>query len=535
MKPLGSVLNFYCIFAKKLMNFATKNHYQCSPAVLINHTIERKQGYLNNQGALCILTGKFTGRSPEDRFIVKDEYTESKIDWNHYNQPIDDHVFQHLKQRILSYFKQLPEAWVRDAYVCTDPAYKLNIRVVNEHPWSNLFCYNMFIRPTEQELANFSYDWLILQAPGFKANPQTDGVPNENFALLSFTEKTILIGGTGYTGEMKKGIFSALNCILPSEHHILGMHCSANIGEQQDISLYFGLSGTGKTTLSTAPNRTLIGDDEHGWGNQEIFNFEGGCYAKVINLNKQKEADIYNAIRFGSLLENVVCFPNSVEVDYNNSTITQNTRVCYPLHFISNSTPDYFKQNPKNIFFLTCDSFGVLPPISKLTKEQAMYQFISGYTAKVAGTEMGVKSPKETFSACFGAPFMTLHPNKYALLLGEKIEKNNVHIWLINTGWSGGPYGVGKRIDLVYTRAMIDAALQGELDQVEYDLMPVFNFAIPLTCTGVPSDILNPKNTWVDKNFYEEELRLLAQKFRANFNQFISSVSPEIVAAQPQI
>jgi phosphoenolpyruvate carboxykinase (ATP) len=353
---------------------------------------------------------------------------------------------------MLDYLGDKQEVWIRDAYACADPKFRLNIRVINENPWSNLFAYNMFLRPTEEELENFEPEWHIIQAPGFKADPAVDGTRQHNFAMVSFTHKTILIGGTGYTGEMKKGIFSVLNYILPHDKNVLSMHCSANMGKDKDVAVFFGLSGTGKTTLSADPNRKLIGDDEHGWTDTGIFNFEGGCYAKTIDLSEEKEPEIYNAIRPGALVENVQFFPGTKQIDFCNKYITENTRVSYPLDFISNALEPSMAGLPKNIFFLTCDAYGVLPPVSRLTPGQAMYQFISGYTAKVAGTEAGVTEPKSTFSACFGAPFLPLHPGKYAEMLGNKMRRHQVNVWMVNTGWSGGPYGVGKRMKLGYTR-----------------------------------------------------------------------------------
>ena len=517
------------------MLYSKSDYYQLSSEKLMVQTIEKNQGKLNNMGALCINTGKFTGRSPEDRFIVLDELTKNSINWNEFNHSIDTNYFKILKEKLLKYFSTLDNAWVRDSFVCSDDTYKLKIRVVNEDPASNLFCYNMFLRPSEDNLKNFNPDWLIIHAPNFKANPLTDGVRSENFAIISFTEKTILIGGTGYTGEMKKGIFTVLNFILPEEKNVLSMHCSANVGKNDDISLFFGLSGTGKTTLSTDPNRTLIGDDEIGWARDSIFNFEGGCYAKVINLDPLKEPEIYNAIKPGAIVENVVFKKNSTEIDFNDISITQNTRVSYPLHFIENSTDKPIFGNPTNIFFLTCDSYGILPPISLLTNEQAMYQFISGYTAKIAGTEEGIKTPKETFSICFGAPFMPLNPNKYALLLGEKIAHHKVHVWLINTGWTGGAFGVGKRMNLIYTRAMIKEALNGNLLKVPFENMPIFNLKIPTLCNNVPTQILNPRNTWKDADLYDKETIQLALKFILNFKKFEKNVDEKIKNAGPKI
>ena len=511
-----------------------KINYQISPEKLTQQTVERNEGTLSDNGALVILTGEFTGRSPDDKFIVKDEITIDSVDWNNFNNPIDSKYFDQLQNKIINYLSN-KEVWVRDCFACADNNYRLNIRVVNENPWSNLFAYNMFLRPGTSDLENFLPKWQILHAPGFKADPLLDGTRNENFTLVSFTKKIILIGGSAYTGEIKKGIFSVLNFILPINKGVLSMHCSANTGKKGDTAIFFGLSGTGKTTLSADPDRYLIGDDEHGWNDDSIFNFEGGCYAKTIDLSRKKEPEIYNAIKPGALVENVTFIEGTNTIDFASKKITQNTRVSYPLHFISNALKTSIGKTPENIFFLTCDSYGILPPISKLSAGQAMYQFISGYTAKIAGTETGITEPKATFSACFGAPFLPLHPGKYAKMLGEKMMTNSVNVWMINTGWSGGPYGIGKRINLDYTRAMISAALDNKLINVEFTKDAVFGMMIPLSCTGVPSEILIPKNTWADKTGYDLKAKQLAQLFITNFEKYKNGVSAEIVAASPKI
>lgn len=509
-------------------------HYQLSPEELSQQTVERKQGELADNGALCVRTGEFTGRSPQDKFTVKDEITENAVNWNNFNIAIDQKYFDQLKKKVLDYLGSKEEVWVRDAYACSHPDYRINIRVINENPWSNLFAYNMFLRPESAELANFTPDWHIIQAPGFMADPAVDGTRQHNFAIVSFKEKTILIGGTGYTGEMKKGIFSVLNFILPHDKNVLSMHCSANVGKAGDVAVFFGLSGTGKTTLSTDPNRKLIGDDEHGWSNDAVFNFEGGCYAKTIDLSAEKEPEIFNAIKAGAIVENTTFIPGTNTIDYESSEITENTRVSYPLEHIQNRLQPSVAGLPKNIFFLTCDASGVFPPISRLNAGQAMYQFISGYTAKVAGTEAGVTEPKLTFSACFGAPFLPLHPGRYAEMLGKKMDENKVNVWMVNTGWSGGPYGVGKRMSLKYTRAMITAALNGELDNVELELHPVFGMLMPKSCPNVPAEILNPRNTWDDKAAYDEKAKDLAQQFIKNFEKYAKGVSQEILDAAPK-
>ena len=509
-------------------------NYQLSPAELTEQTLKRGEGVLNDTGALVIKTGKFTGRSPKDKFTVKDELTAETVHWNNFNIPMEEENFLLLKEKMLKYLSG-KELWVRDCFACAEEDYRLRLRVINENPWSNLFCYNMFIRPTEKELDGFTPHWYIIQAPGFKANPAVDTTASENFAVLSFKHKTILIGGTGYTGEMKKGIFTMLNFVLPQRADVLSMHCSANMGKTGDTAIFFGLSGTGKTTLSADPNRLLIGDDEHGWTKDSVFNFEGGCYAKTIDLSEEKEPEIFNAIRPGALVENVTFFPGTNKIDFSSKAITENTRVSYPLSFISNALEPSIGKTPKNIFFLTADAYGILPPVSKLTAGQAMYQFISGYTAKVAGTEAGVKEPQSTFSACFGAPFLPLHPGQYAAMLGKKMKEHNVNVWMINTGWSGGPYGVGQRMKLPYTRAMITAALEGKLDKVSFEAHPVFGMMMPVECPGVPSEVLNPRNTWKDKSEYDVKAKQLAREFIKNFEKYASGVEEEILAAAPKI
>jgi phosphoenolpyruvate carboxykinase (ATP) len=520
---------------KKLgLSLSGNVHYQLSPDQLTDQAVQRGDGVLNDTGALLINTGKFTGRSPKDKFTVKDALTENTVHWNDFNIPFEEKNFFQLKEKMLAYLGD-KEIWVRDCYACAEEAYRLKLRVINENPWSNLFCYNMFIRPEEKDLENFEPNWHIIQAPSFKADPSVDGTRAENFAVISFTHKTILIGGTGYTGEMKKGIFTMLNFVLPTRANVLSMHCSANMGDAGDTAVFFGLSGTGKTTLSADPNRKLIGDDEHGWTKDSVFNFEGGCYAKCIDLSADKEPEIYNAIRPGALVENVSFIEGTNQIDFSSKKITENTRVSYPLTFISNALEPSIGKTPKNIFFLTCDAYGVLPPISKLTAGQAMYQFISGYTAKVAGTEAGVTEPKSTFSACFGAPFLPLHPAQYAEMLGKKMNEHNVNVWMINTGWSGGAYGVGSRMKLGYTRAMITAALEGKLDNVEYIAHRVFGVMMPTECPGVPSEILSPRNTWADEDAYDAMSKNLGEQFIKNFEKYASGANEEILAAAPKV
>ncbi|WP_118952748.1 phosphoenolpyruvate carboxykinase (ATP) [Taibaiella helva] len=510
-------------------------HWNLSPEVLTQKTIELGQGVLNDTGALCVSTGKFTGRSPKDKFTVKDAITEHSVDWGDVNIPIAPETFDKLYDKVCAYLSG-KEVWVRDAYACADPKYRLNIRVVNETPWANLFCNDLFLRPTEEEIKSQNPDWLILQAPGFLADPATDGTRQGNFTIVNFTRKVILIGGSAYTGEMKKGIFGVLNFVLPHDHKVLSMHCSANEGKDGDVALFFGLSGTGKTTLSADPNRALIGDDEHGWADGSVFNFEGGCYAKCIDLSAEKEPQIYNAIKPGALLENIKFIEGTHTVDYHDGSITENTRAAYPIDYIANAKEPSFGGDPKNIFFLTCDAFGILPPISKLSKGQAMYHFISGYTAKVAGTEVGVTEPQTTFSACFGRVFLPLHPTKYAELLGKKLEEHpDVNVWLVNTGWSGGAYGTGHRMSLKYTRAMITAAMNGELDNVAYAPHNVFGVQMPQAVNGVPSEILNPRDTWSDKEAYDKKASELAGLFVKNFEKYADQANEEILAAAPKV
>jgi phosphoenolpyruvate carboxykinase (ATP) len=520
----------------KLGLTATNNlHYQSSPEELIQDTLRIGEGELNDTGALVIRTGEFTGRSPKDKFTVKDEITRDTVDWNDFNIPIEEKYFDIIFKKITAYLNEVPEMWIRDSYACADPRYRINIRVISEKPWTNLFAYNMFLRPNEEELDNFKADWQILSAPGLKLNPKECGIRQHNASVVSFKHKMILIAGSGYTGETKKGIFTILNYILPHDKNVLSMHCSANMGKAGDTAVFFGLSGTGKTTLSADPNRKLIGDDEHGWTEDNIFNFEGGCYAKCIGLTEEKEPEIYNAIRPGALVENTNFFPGTNKINFDNGSITENTRVSYPLHFISNAMEPSVGGIPRNIFFLTCDAFGVLPPISRLNPGQTMYQFISGYTAKVAGTETGITEPKPTFSACFGAPFLPLHPGQYAAMLGEKMRKHKVNVWLINTGWTGGPHGVGHRMKLSYTRAMITAALEGKLDRAEFTKDSVFGFEMPVSCPGVPSEVLIPRNTWGDRQAYDEKAKYLAGLFTKNFEKYAAGVTEEIKAAGPKI
>jgi phosphoenolpyruvate carboxykinase (ATP) len=509
-------------------------YWNLTPAELVEEAISRGEGTLVDTGALAADTGEFTGRSPKDRFVVCDEITENSVWWGDVNIKFDPAKFDLLYNRVCAYLSG-KEVFVRDSYACADPTYRLNIRVVTEQAYHNIFANNLFLRPTKEEILNFDPEWTIINAPGFKADPNIDGTRQHNFAILNFSKKIILIGGTGYTGEIKKGIFGVLNFVLPHNKNVLSMHCSANIGKDGDTAIFFGLSGTGKTTLSADPNRGLIGDDEHGWAEKSVFNLEGGCYAKCVDLTKEKEPEIWDAIKFGALLENIVCYDGTSTVDFTNISKTENTRVAYPIHHIKNAIEPSIAGIPKNIFFLTCDAYGVLPPIAKLDAGQAMYHFISGYTAKVAGTEAGVTEPQTTFSACFGKVFLPLHPTKYAEMLGKKMTENKVNVWLVNTGWSGGPYGIGSRMKLSYTRAMITAALNGGLDNVQFEKHSVFGLQMPVSCADVPSEILNPRNTWSDKNAYDAKANDLASKFVKNFEQYADGASEEILAAAPKV
>ncbi len=526
LEPVTSPLSFLDLESKG------KVFYNLSPAELVEQSLFRKEGVLSATGALMADTGQFTGRSPKDRYIVLDEQTKDSVWWGDINIPFDEKKFDALLTK-MKYYLEYHEVFVRDVYAGADTSHRLSIRVVNTLAWHNLFCHNMFLRPSLEELKSFSPDFTIICVPQFEANPELDGTKNPNFSIINLSKRIILIGGTGYAGEMKKGIFSVLNYLLPHEKNVLSMHCSANVGEEGDSAVFFGLSGTGKTTLSADPKRKLIGDDEHGWDGESLFNFEGGCYAKVIDLTEEKEPEIFRAIKFGAIVENTRFYPGTRDIDYTNGTVTENTRTAYPIYHIPNSMQPSIAGSPKNIFFLTADAFGVIPPISKLNKSQAMYHFISGYTAKVAGTEMGVTEPKLTFSACFGAAFLPLHPTKYAKLFGEKMEKHEVNVWLINTGWTGGPYGIGHRMKLSYTRAMISAALEGKLDFAPYRKDAVFGFEVPKICPNVPAEILDPRNTWTDKEAYDQQAKELAAAFRRNFEKFADFADADLLSGAP--
>ncbi|HKG07797.1 MAG TPA: phosphoenolpyruvate carboxykinase (ATP) [Pedobacter sp.] len=507
--------------------------YQLNVAQLVEAALLNGEGTLADNGALAVDTGKFTGRSPKDRYIVYDDLTSDTVWWGDINIKFEERNFDKLLDRITRHLNQ-KKFYVRDAFVCADKAYQMNVRVVTETAYQNLFANNLFIRFDGDEVPEIP-EWTIIASPTFESDPATDGTRQSNFSIINFKRKIILIGGTGYTGEIKKGIFSVLNFLLPNTRHTLSMHCSANVGKDGDTAIFFGLSGTGKTTLSADPDRNLIGDDEHGWGNETVFNFEGGCYAKCIDLTAEKEPQIFNAVKFGALLENINYFPETRHVDFSDISKTENTRVAYPVCYIDNAISPSVAAPPNNIFFLTADAFGVLPPISKLNSGQAMFHFISGYTAKVAGTEAGVREPELTFSACFGKAFLPLHPTVYAELLGKKMKEHHVNVWLVNTGWSGGAYGVGERIKLSYTRAMISAALNGALEDVDFINDPVFGLSMPVVCAGVPDKILNPKNMWSNKEEYDARARELSIAFVNNFRQFEPYATEEMMIVIPKI
>ncbi|OLS35825.1 phosphoenolpyruvate carboxykinase (ATP) [Bacillus sp. MRMR6] len=512
----------------ELSELLADSHMQIQLSVpqLVEKILSRQEGKLTSTGAISVETGKYTGRSPQDKFIVMEESSQGKIAWGT-NQPISEKVFQNLYHKVLDYLKQKEEVFVFRGYAGADIKTQLPIQVVNELAWHNLFAQQLFIRPTEDELSSHQPGFTVISAPNFKADPVVDGTNSEAFIIISFEHRTVLIGGTEYAGEMKKSIFSVMNYLLP-ENNILSMHCSANVGVEGNVALFFGLSGTGKTTLSADKNRRLIGDDEHGWSANGVFNIEGGCYAKTINLSRDKEPQIFDAIRFGTVLENVNLHPESRVPDYDDGRLTENTRAAYPIEAITNIVQPSIAGHPNTIVFLTADAFGVLPPISKLTREQAMYHFLSGYTSKLAGTERGVSSPEATFSTCFGAPFLPLPATRYAEMLGEKILEHSANVYLVNTGWTGGEYGIGSRMKLSYTRAMVQAALEGELNHVETVKDEIFGLNIPLHIAGVPDEVLQPSKTWRDQQAYKKKAKELAEKFKNNFTKF-TNVSEDII------
>lgn len=499
---------------------------QLSVPQLVEKATSRGEALLTVDGAVRAETGKYTGRSPKDKYTVEEADSKDQIDWGNVNQPISSEVFDNLYVKVVNYLKEKDELFVFKGFAGADKDSQLSIQVINEYAWHNLFVHQLFIRPTEEELASHAADFTIVSAPNFKADPAVDGTASETFIIVSLEKKVILIGGTEYAGEMKKSIFSIMNYLLPQQG-ILSMHCSANVGQAGDVALFFGLSGTGKTTLSADADRKLIGDDEHGWSDNGVFNIEGGCYAKTINLSEEKEPEIYHAIRFGSVLENVVVDEETRECNYDDGSLTENTRVAYPIDYIENIVTPSVAGHPKTIIFLTADAFGVLPPISKLTKEQAMYHFLSGFTSKLAGTERGVTEPEPVFSTCFGSPFLPLPATVYAEMLGQKIDEHGAQVFLVNTGWTGGEYGVGSRMKLSYTRTMVRAAIDGKLNNVETTQDAVFGLHIPTAVEGVPTEVLNPRDAWADKVAYDAKAAELANLFNENFNKF-SNVSEAI-------
>ncbi len=507
-------------------------HWNLSTPALYEEALKRNEGILAHLGPLVVRTGQFTGRSPNDKFVVEEETTKDDIWWGKVNRPYSEERFEEIHRRMSSYL-QGKDVFVQDCWCGADPDYRMPVRIITQYAWHSLFIRNMFIQAKPEELATHKPEFVVIDCPGFHALPEVDKTRTDVFILVNFRKRMVLVGGTEYAGEMKKSVFTAMNFFLPFKE-VMPMHCSANIGPDGNTALFFGLSGTGKTTLSADSSRTLIGDDEHGWSSNGIFNFEGGCYAKTIRLSAEAEPEIYDTTRrFGTILENVGINTNTRRVDLDDGSLTENTRAAYPISHIPNATRDGRGGHPKDVIFLTADAFGVLPPISKLAPEQAMYHFVSGYTAKVAGTERGVTEPQATFSACFGAPFMAQLPSVYAELLGKKIAEHNSSVWLVNTGWTGGPYGVGSRMKIAYTRAMINAALNGELDNVEYVVDPIFGVRVPSSCPNVPTEVLTPKNTWSDGDAYDEQARKLAGMFVENFKQFEAEVSDEVKAAAP--
>ena len=509
-------------------------HFNLSPAALYEHAIQRREGVIAADGPLVCRTGAHTGRSPNDKFVVKEPSSEAQVWWGKVNRPLEPAAFDTLRRDVVAHFKN-QELFVQDLYAGADPAFRLPVRFIQEYAWHNLFVQNLFIVPPATDLPGFEPQFTVLTAPSFKADPARHGTRSEVAIALNFATREIIIAGTSYAGENKKAIFTVLNYLLPL-NGVLAMHCSANIGAAGDTALFFGLSGTGKTTLSSDPDRQLIGDDEHGWSDRGVFNFEGGCYAKMVKLSAEAEPQIYATTkRFGTVLENVVLDPSTRRPNFDDISLTENTRGAYPIEFIDNAVPGGMGGHPRTIVMLTADAYGVLPPIAQLSAEGAMYHYLSGYTAKVAGTEKGVTEPSATFSTCFGAPFLPLNPNVYAKQLGERIAKYRSRVWLVNTGWTGGPYGVGSRMKIAYTRAMIRAALSGALDEVGYQRHSVFNVDMPTSCPDVPPGVLDPRRTWQDAAAYDQQAAKLAKMFIENFKTFAGDVDASVIAAGPKV
>ena len=517
---------------QKLESIGAVQQRNLSPAELIEEAVINQEGQLSDTGALVCSTGKFTGRTPKDRFFVKEQQTEKDIWWGTTNQPIEAHYFDALLEKMKRNLSE-KKLYVRDAYLGADEDTRISLRIYNTKAWQNLFCYNMFLRVPAEDRSAFSPHFVILCDPDFEADPAVDGTPHKNFVLVHLSKGIVLVGGTSYAGEMKKGMFTIMNYLLPTKHNVLPMHCSANMDKEGNTAIFFGLSGTGKTTLSADPDRYLIGDDEHGWSSTKVFNFEGGCYAKTIDLERTHEPQIWDAIRFGSIVENACFYPDQRVLNYTDRSVTENTRTAYPIHHIEGAVVPSLGRVPKHIFFLTADAFGVLPPISRLSTAQAMYHFISGYTAKVAGTEAGVTEPQAVFSACFGAPFLPLHPVRYAKMLGEKLSEQNAQVWLINTGWTGGVYGVGKRMSLAHTRRLISAALSGDLDKVTYERHPIFGLELPTSCPDVPPKVLNARSTWADTKAYDAKAMELARAFIENYKAYRTEGDEDILKGGP--
>ena len=508
-------------------------HRNLTAAVLVEETVRRGEGRVSDTGALVVKTGVFTGRSPNDKFVVKEPSSSDKIWWGKVNKPLDPHKFDQLFGRVLAYL-QGRELFVQDAFGGADPAYRLPIRVISESSWHGLFAQIMLLRPSEADLTSHAPEFTIIHTPGFYATPEIDGTASGTFIVFNLARKLILIGGTAYAGEVKKSVFTLLNYLLPLQG-VLPMHCSANVGKDGDSAIFFGLSGTGKTTLSADPARRLIGDDEHGWSDRGVFNFEGGCYAKTIRLSQKHEPDIWDASnRFGAVLENVVMNETTRRLDFDDQTLTENTRSAYPLEFNRNVDLSGMAGHPKTMILLTCDAFGVMPPIAHLNPDQAMYHFLAGYTAKLAGTERGVTEPQATFSTCFGSPFLPLPPAVYAKMLGEKLAKHGTHCWLVNTGWTGGGQGVGRRMSLPHTRALVNAALDGSLARGQFIEDPVFGLNVPTACHGVPAEVLQPRGTWADGAAYDRKAAELAVLFEKAFEPFAPTVTQAVRDAGPR-
>ena len=509
-------------------------YWNLSTAALYEESVRRREGHVAHLGPLVVRTGHHTGRSPNDKFIVKEPMTQDHVWWGKVNRPISEEHFETVYRRMLSYLEG-KDLFVQDCFVGADPEYRLPIRVITEYAWHNLFARNLFIKANPADLDGHVPEFTIIDVPRFHAIPETDGTRSEVFIILNFAKRLVLIGGTSYGGEIKKSVFTIMNYLLPLRS-VLPMHCSANVGKAGDVALFFGLSGTGKTTLSADPERALVGDDEHGWSDRGIFNFEGGCYAKVIRLSPEAEPEIYQTTRrFGTILENVSMDIHTRRLNLDDDTLTENTRAAYPINYLPNIVRDGLADHPRNVVFLTADAFGVMPPIAQLTPAQAMYHFLSGYTARVAGTEKGVKEPQATFSTCFGAPFMVWHPKVYADMLGQRVREHGARVWLINTGWTGGPYGIGHRMKIAYTRAMVRAALNGDLDHVPMREDPLFGFCVPTVCPNVPPEVLDVRASWPDPVAYDTQACKLAHMFVENFVQFAEEVSADVRAAGPRV